>query len=188
MKRERDPTPEEFNTLLDWLDPDRERAALRYESLRRGLTRILVTRGCSDPDELTDEVLNRVAVRIEKMRTSYDSPEKCCHGFANNVAKENCRKPPDQGLDDSHDLPARIDDDDNERREREDRCLAECISELSSADSNLFRRYFQDEKKIQPRKQLASELQLTANALRIKAHRIRRRLRQCMEACLALEN
>ena len=45
--RARGMTPEEFEALLAQLDPDRERAGERYETIRRKLVRLFEWRGCA---------------------------------------------------------------------------------------------------------------------------------------------
>ncbi|HSS22243.1 MAG TPA: hypothetical protein VLL54_19385 [Pyrinomonadaceae bacterium] len=186
MKRERDPTPEEFEKLLRWLDADREAAGGKYENLRYRLIRIFVARGSADPERLADEVMNRVATRIEKLVTTYDDPAKCFQGFAENVYLEDRRDRREESLDELQHQPAPTDERDADKLEQEDECLTNCLKQLSKGESELFRHYFQAERqaKIRARKNLAVELNLTVNALRIKAHRIRRRLHRCMEECL----
>lgn len=188
MKKERDPTPEEFEKLLDWLAADRDEAGRKYETIRYRLIKIFASRGCIDAETLADEVMNRVAVRIEKVVVTYEGdPAKCFQGFADKVYLEDLR---DRRQRSETDLPVQPippdDEREQENREQEDGCLTRCMAELTSAEYDLFRRYFQDEKrvKINARKKLAAELRLTANALRIKAHRLRWRLRRCMFACL----
>jgi RNA polymerase sigma factor (sigma-70 family) len=189
MKKERDPTPEEFEKMLDWFNADRDLAGQKYETIRVRLTRIFISRGCIDAEILVDEVMNRVAVRIDEIVKTYvGDPARCFQGFAEKICLEYFRDlqkryeadPPPHGVDD------RSEQERQWEREREDECLTRCMGELSAADSELFRRYFQNEKraKIDSRKRLAEELRLTANALRIKAHRIRLRLRRGMEECL----
>jgi DNA-directed RNA polymerase specialized sigma24 family protein len=192
MKRERDPTPEEFEKLLAWLDCDRDVAGKKYETIRSRLIRIFISRGCVEADRLADEVMNRVAVRIDKLVETYEGdPARCLQGFADKVYLEYLRDQKRRSEVDT--IPQPIFPDEREReelelaeREQEDECLTRCMGELSWANSELFRRYFEGEKsaRINARKKLAAEFRLTANALRIKAHRIRRRLRQCLEACL----
>ena len=188
MKRERDPTTEEFDKLLAWLAADRDEAGGKYETIRHRLIRILITRGCIDAERLADEVMNRVAVRIDKLVTTYEGdPIKCFHGFAEKVYLEYLRDQRELPLNESPPQPSIPDHTcEREKLEQEDSCLTQCLGELPTAESDLFRRYFRDEKrvKIQARKSLAAELRLSANALRIKAHRIRRQQRQCMELCL----
>jgi hypothetical protein len=186
MKRERDPTPEEFEKLLSWLSADREEAGAKYEAIRRRMIRIFVTRGCCEAERLTDEVLNRVAVRVDKLALTYDDAAKCCYGFVDFLCREYWRDPAEQAFDDQLLQSQQPDEHDQKRLEQEDACLAQCLAELSPEDSDLFCRYFADDErsKIDVRKSLAGELGLTANALRIKAYRIRRKLRLRMLLCL----
>jgi hypothetical protein len=62
-------------------------------------------------------------------------------------------------------------------------CLDDCLEELLPAERDLILRYHQFEKqeKIQNRKKLADELQLSRNALRIKVCHLHSRLKQCIE-------
>lgn len=188
MKREREPTQEELDKLLAWLDLDRDAAAAKYETIRNGLIRFFLFRECFDSDTLADEVINRVAVRIHKVIENFSEPAKCFHGFAGNVYRE-CL--PDRAIQNGTDpsvLPDPPDDEEeNKRLELEDECLNRCMGKLTTADNYLFRRYFQEltPEKIKIRKKLAAELRLTGNALAIKVGRIRKRLRECMKECLA---
>jgi hypothetical protein len=43
---------EAFDALLDWLDPDREQAGIKYEQIRLRLIKIFTGRGCSDAEDL----------------------------------------------------------------------------------------------------------------------------------------
>ena len=70
--------------------------------------------------------------------------------------------------------------------EPEFECLEQCLDELSSDSRKLVLEYYQHEKhaKIHHRRRLADELGIAANALRIRAHRMRRALRECVHNCL----
>ena len=181
MKKERDPTPEEFEKFLLWLDSDRDAAGRRLNVIQTRLIKIFVSRGCVDAEALADEVSNRVAVRIDACITKYSDPMRCCLGFLDNVHLEyrrdqqkmlNAQAPP---------KPRPSDE-----LEKEDQCLERCLGHLETPEHDLFVRYFESEKRarIDARRKLAEELKLTANALRIQAHRVRKRLRGCMEECL----
>jgi hypothetical protein len=183
MKRERDPTKEEFEKLLAWFDSDRDEAGRKYQLTHTRLIRIFAARGCVDADSLADEVMNRVAVRIDVVITKYPDPVCCCLGFIDNVyreyhreqlKRENTKPPP----------PPRPSDE----LEREDKCLEKCLEELTEAQRDVFKRYFQGEKRgrITRRKQLADELDLTPNALRIRAHKLRKDLHACVMTCLGV--
>ena len=182
MKKERDPTPEEFEKFLLWFDSDRDAAGYRLNVIQSRLTHIFVSRGCIDAESLADEVLNRVAVRIDSCVTKYNDPLRCCLGFLDNVHREylrdqqktlNARKPPEPRP--------------SEELEKEDQCLKHCLGNLEISERDLFKRYFNGEKRVRidARRELAAERELTANALRIQAHRILKRVRVCMEECMA---
>ena len=188
MKREREPTQEELDKLLAWLDLDRDVAAAKYETIRNGLIRFFLFRDCLDSEMLSDEVINRVAVRIDKVIEKYSEPAKCFHGFAGNVYREYLQNQARQVGTDPSVLPDPPDNEEERKRlELEDECLNRCMGKLPTADNALFRRYFQEltPAKIKIRKKLAAELRLTSNALSIKVARIRKRLRKCMKECLA---
>ena len=187
MKRERSPTEEELQKLIDWLAS----AGRDYVTEHSRLARMFSVRGCIDEWELADEVLNRVAVRIDKLKETYEGdPIKCLIGFKDKVYKEYLRdphwdRPPDL------DRPARLPappspEPTSDVKEWMLECLQECLGALSEADRGLICRYFEEDKlRKLGRRTLAEELKLTANALRIRAHRLRSRMRECMELCLA---
>jgi len=181
MKRARDLTPEEFDKLLAWLDADRDKAGCEYTVIQGRLTKVFAARGCIDPETLGQEVLNRVGVRIDTVVQNYPDPIRCCLGFVDNVhheylreekKKANAKEPPE---------PRPTDE-----LEKEDRCLEQCLNTLGTAGRDIFERYFQGEKRVRidNRKKLASELGITANALRIRAHHLRKEMHECLVTCI----
>jgi len=181
MKRERGPTSEEFEKLLGWIDPDREAAGHQLHLILSRITRSFISRGCIDAETLTDEVSNRVAVRIDKVKQTYSNPLQCMLGFIDNVYREYLRDIREQANAQPPPPPRSA-----EVLESEDECLTECMRTLLEQERDLFSRYFAVEKrtKIPVRAALAEELNLTANALRIKAHRLRKKLLDCVQICL----
>jgi len=181
MKRERDPTPDEFEKLLLWLDSDRDEAGQKLKLIHTRLTRIFVSRGCVEAEMLADEVINRVAVRIEKVRQAYPDALLCCLAFVDNVYREYIRerKKITDAVPPPPPRPA-------EELEKEDNCLRECMAELTPRERDLLLRYFGGDKnaRIANRKKLAKELGLSPNALRLQAHRLRKRVRLCLQKCL----
>ena len=181
MKRERDPTRAEYEKLLLWIDSDPNEAGLKLKQIEARLIRIFVSRGCTEDDSLKDEVVNRVAVRIDTVRQNYPDALRCCMSFVDNVHREYLREqkkkataiPPPQPR------PA-------EELEREDDCLKECMGKLTAAERHLFVTYFQGGKgsRIPARKGLMAELGISPNALRCQAHRLRKRVRLCLQECL----
>ena len=181
MKRERDPTPEEFEKFLAWLHSDRDEAARKFKAIQLRLIQIFVSRGCVDAEALADEVTNRVSVRIDDIKLKYSDPLRCCIGFVDHVYQEYRREEQKKSNPISPPQPRPT-----EELEREDTCLSECLGQLANSDRELVERYFQMEKgvKIPARKKLAVERMLTANALRIQAHKLRKKLRECLRTCL----
>jgi hypothetical protein len=182
MRRERDPTPEEFEKLLAWLDPDRDQAGCKFQTIHSRLIKIFASRGCVDAATLADEVVNRVAVRIDTVKKNYPDPLRCCLGFVENVYREYIKE--QQKIDNQIQPDSSRDPDE---LEKEDQCLTECLETLTQPDRKFFIRYFQGEgrARIDARKKLAKELRITANALRIKAHHLRMQMHQCMVTCLS---
>lgn len=182
MKKERDPTPEEFNKLLRWFHDDRNTAGENLNKIYNRLNQIFTARQCIDADELASEVINRVAVRIDSVVGSYPSAAHCCLSFVENVHREWLRE--QKMRQNARQPPARRS---AEELEREDRFLAQCLETLENFDRNLFVRYFEGvgRPRINARDKLAEEYRMTPNALRIKAHRVRKKLRLCIEEHLA---
>jgi DNA-directed RNA polymerase specialized sigma24 family protein len=60
------------------------------------------------------------------------------------------------------------------------------MEQLPQGNRELVLEYYRDEKraKINHRKELAERMGIAPNALRIRAHRIRLTLQQCVRACL----
>lgn len=172
-------TQESFDALLTWLDPKRDEAGRKYEDIRRRLIKIFTCRRCFEPEDLTDETINRVAKKLPEIVETYSGePVAYFYAVANNVHKEYLRRkpvcPPPPPMVDSEDI------------EREYACLENCIQTLSPLNRLLVIQYYQGNKavKIENRKQLAQQLGIALNALRIRAHRVRLVLQECVQACV----
>ena len=86
-------TKELFDALLEWLDPDRDAAGQRYETIRAGLVRMFVSKGISDAGQSADETMDRVMKRLPEIRVNYvGDPAKYFHGVARNVVLESRRR------------------------------------------------------------------------------------------------
>lgn len=169
---------EVFDRLLSWLDHDRERAGAVYEKIRWRLITILATRGCDVPEELADEIIDRVARRVADIQESYVGDKLLYFlGVANNVHHEYLKRPampvppsnePDEDVEQTHD------------------CLESCMNKLNDDSKQLIIRYYTEDKqvKIELRKQIADELGVSINTLRLRALRIREKLQVCIEKCL----
>ena len=180
MSRERVLTQEAFDSLLSWLDPNRDDAGKKYEIIRYRLIKIFTCRGCNEAEDLADETINRVALKVEAIEESYvGDPALYFYGVANNIHLEYLRKKPAPPVE----LPPTTEVDE---MEREYDCLDRCMQHLSAKQRELVLEYYQGDKriKINHRKELARKVGIALNALRIRAHRIRATLQQCVQSCL----
>lgn len=174
-----DPNDEAFEKLLKWLDPNRDKAGEKYKTIHFRLIRVFASRGCYDGEHLADRTFNVVASRIDWLIENYEgNPALYFYGVAKKIfLEQNKKKPP----------PQPPPPPDLTEVERKCGCLEECLEqELSISDRRLVLRYHEKEKKekIILRKQLAEELAISINALRIRVHHIHTQLRPCIERCL----
>lgn len=170
---------EQFDALLNWLAPDREQAGQKYEEIRTRLIKIFTCRGCYEPEDLADETINRVISRLHAIHDQFKGDcSKYFYGVANKVHLEYLRRKQLQHTP--------VPETDSNRIEVEYKCLEDCLERLSTENRNLVLQYYQLERKarIDQRKALAKELGIKLNALRIRAHRIRATLQQCVQECL----
>jgi len=172
-------TQESFDALLDWLGPERELAGLKYEHIRTRLMKIFTCRGCSEPEELADETINRVIKRLTEIQDDFKGDQaRYFYGVANKVHLEYLRR--------KKVTPTLPPSSDSARVEAEFECLERCLDHLTVENRRLVLEYYQSERKakIEQRKMQAKGLGIAPNALRIRAHRIRTLLQECVENCL----
>ena len=183
-------TPESFEILLSQLGPDRDQAGERYETIRRKLIRLFEWRGCAAPEDLADETINRVARRIaEGVELHSAEPYGYFCGVAHLLFKEVLRRAAREhrALDSSGEmlfptaLPVVADDEPDDPRLH---CLRQCLAALPNDQRDLVLQYHQGESNIRHRKALSQELGIPMNALRIRVHRVRRKLEACLDDCL----
>ena len=190
MPKERNIKQESFDAILMWLDRDRETAALKYEELRRSLIKILGWHSCADAAGLADEVFNRVACKIEQLLGIYQGdPRLYFYAVANNLVKEQQKQSKLHVSIDDVDLPGpeSFEDELNEdAKTRSLECFRQCLQQLSPENRALIVDYYRKEKqaKIDHRKDMAARLGIEVNALRVKMHRIRVALEECIERCI----
>lgn len=174
-----------FEALLAWLDPDRERAGAKYEDIRHSLIQIFSWRGAFDPEDLADETITRVTRRVPELAPIYKGdPALYFYGVAKKMMLELNRKEPDVELPQPDKLAdVRVEKSDDFEDEYD--CLDTCLQTLPPADRELILFYHQqDQPTIDARKKLAARLGVHANNLRVKAHRVRAGLHKCIEECV----
>jgi DNA-directed RNA polymerase specialized sigma24 family protein len=171
-----------FDLLLSRLDVDRQQAGAKYESLRRKLIKFFEWRGCNFPEDLADETINRLAKNLESGER-IEHFEAYCAGVARHVFLESLRaRRQEEGL---KTLPnsAPVPSDESGRRWE---CFERCLQQLSPESFQLIVQYYQENQgaRIRARRDLAAQLSVPMNALRIRAHRIRAALESCVQGCM----
>lgn len=177
-------TQEAFDALLARLDADRSRAAERYELLRRKLVRVFEWRGAIAAEDLADETFNRISRRLAQGEDVRDVSSYAA-GVARMVWREVLKdREQSNVVVDELSAPV-VEDDDDETALRRD-CLDRCLESLPGDQRDLILEYFTDDRreKIDHRRRIASRLGIELNALRIRVHRIRTRLEQCVRQCV----
>lgn len=187
MAKEKLITQAEFDGLLVWLDHNREFAAQKYEKIRHRLIQIFMGRGCFDAEELADETINRVTVKLPQLIGNYSGdPTLYFYGVANNIHHEWLRRQKNlKEISYSKQDELRLDGT-RDKNEIEYECLETCLKSLSHTEKQLVTDYYREEKsaKIEYRRQMAERLEITTNALQIKMSRIRAILKKCLQRCL----
>jgi DNA-directed RNA polymerase specialized sigma24 family protein len=195
VKKDWTPTQDSFQTFLHWLDQGVDSSGEKYLEMHRRLVAYFDRKNCLTADELADETLARVAQTLqEKGEITRLAPAHYCYVTAKFVFLEYLRHakhgragleeysvsgqpgsaaaagPSDPAIDDQEQLLS---------------CLDRCLKKLSTVDHELILEYYQGEKqeKIQCRRELGLRLRLSANALTIRACRIRTRVEQCVKEC-----
>lgn len=165
-------TPEAFDGLLAALDPDRDRAAAAYERLRERVIGLLRWWGASQPEELADESLDRVA---RKLHGGAEVPNASLGAYVRGVARmvfhEWTRRPRPEHA--AIEVAAMVGGRDDEAALTD---LDRCLSTLDADDRRLLLGYYADGRASDIRRKLADDMGLSPTALRIRAHRLRVRI------------
>lgn len=175
-------TPPEFESLLQAFATDRNEAGLRYEALRRRLLIVFAARHMgADTAALADETFDRAARRLHEGVPLDTSAESYILGIARNVVRERSKAP---RVDAS--LPAQLAAPDPQPDDPTMDCLERCLDELQPRPRGWIMRFYtgSGSAKIAARTELARELGVDPNALRVRMFRLRASLEACVENCL----
>lgn len=196
MSKDWQPTPEDFDRFLLWLDPDRDAAGERYERIYRMLATFFAARRRGDANSLADETINRVMRQVVVAKESVENAEAYCRGVANNVLRESYRDPlmekivPFDTLTPTQ-LPASPQP--QEQREVEAdavqyelylEMLRRCLEELPRLERAMVVSYYagsEEGELKRKRQELARQLDINICDLRSRMARRRERLRKCVE-------
>jgi DNA-directed RNA polymerase specialized sigma24 family protein len=182
-----------FELLLLRLDSDRHHAGEKYETLRRILIKYFECNGLSPAEELADDTLDIVALRLSD--TNIENVPAFARAVAKNIDRNARRKDartvkladlPLGGsfLSNGRNTEAEIHDRvDHERRMG---CLEQCVLSLADDERRFFVAYHSiDPKSAQHRQKLAQGLGISYAALRTRASRLRDQVEKCVRKCLA---
>jgi len=182
-----------FRQLLAWLDQGVKTNGQSYLAIRERLLRYFDRKNCLHADELADETLNRVARRLDEEGGNIEpeTPAKYCYIVARFVFMEYLRTNEKEmaALDDISRQAKTMSPEDRDRKERMLECLDRCSAKLEASQRELIFGYYSGEQrvKIENRRSLAQTLEITVNALSIRACRIRDRLENCVKECASRE-
>jgi RNA polymerase sigma factor (sigma-70 family) len=196
-KRHSQLTQEKFDKLLLALNPDRMVAAEKYEHIRQAMITFFSFRGASDPEELADETLNRVASRLADGAEIFsNNPASYFYGFARNIWFETItRKNKFQSLDETFANqkssalnPHEVLEKQEKERDFEIRRthLNRCLQNMAPKDRELLVEYYQDSGavKIENRQVLAERFGISLKTLRNKTALLRAKLANCVKNTL----
>ena len=183
-----------FHRLLVWLDEGKSSDGQNYLEMRERLVAYFDRKNCLQPNDLADETLNRVARRIEEEGTiETETPAKYCYITARFVFMEALRGTEKHSvpLDDvlrkgENKVTVKDETDEKEIKEKGLNCLELCTEKLETASRDMIVRYYYGEErvKIENRRALARSLNISVNALTIRACRIRDKLESCVRKCV----
>ena len=188
MARDSAITPESFEEILAWLNPDRDVAGAMYVQLRQDLAKMFIWGRCTDPEGMTDEAFDRVAKKVQDVRPTYEGdPRLYFRAVANNLIKEHHKKIKTQLSIEGIDLPEpAISENEDEATAQIEECLQVCLQKLGADKRELILAYYAKEKqaKIDHRNELAQKFGITVETLRVRVFRIRESLAECIRRCL----
>ncbi len=178
-------TQDAFDKLLAALGSNREEAGEKYLLLRKNLTRFFETRGFQTAEDAADEVLNRLARKLESGE-QLENPNTYALGIARMLALELRKLPKQTNTEEMPEIGVAAFDEEQAEKERKLQCLEKCLRELPAENREIIVGYYQGEKrkKIENRQKLADDLKIPNNALRNRAVRLRDKLEICITDCL----
>lgn len=178
-------TQDVLDTLLNWLAPDREQAGIKYEEIRRALVRIFTSRGCVPPEDLADETINRVASKLPEFKQEFEgNPVRYFYAVANKVILEN--RTATHKKEERLNLLSHSNNSEASHLSQTNDTLLDrlehCLKQLSDDERELVLQYYQVDKstKHERRLHLTEKIGITLNVLRIKVHRLKKKLENCV--------
>ena len=177
---------DDFDHLLRWLSPDREQAGTIYEQIRGNLFDYFRRREVVDPLTMADEVIVRVTKKVGTVAPGYvGNPAAYFFGVARLVLLESRRKPPETELHANIQPTTEIALEDY--KEGLLQGLNDCWRLLSPREQRILYCYCVENPPVrlaEARNQLAQELGIAISALRLITHRLKRKVKRCIEGAV----
>ena len=162
-----------FHRLLTQLDVDNDRAADKYEKLRRGLISYFQRHAPAEAEALADRTIDRVCTKVAHGAEITVLLSTYAGGVAYYVLLEYLKSLPRYEPPIVRDI---------EQLENETNCMRKCLSRYPK-HFDLLLKYLKLGTDERPR--LAQQMKLTIEGLRTRVARSRRKLRECLHRCLA---
>lgn len=183
MGKNKEITLENFHAFLDWLDSDKEKACIEYENIRQRLTTHFSSRNFLHNEQLADETINRVILKLDEIKKTYfGNKHNYFYGVARNVLREYQRS--EITFQDISSLENVLTSENKESDEIA--CLRSCLEKFEKQDKELLLDYYSEtlKAKSELRKKIANELKISLRALRIKVFKLKNKLEICVKKCL----
>lgn len=180
MRPGKEVTRENFAGFLEWLSPGGAGAGEEYERLRFRLCTFFAQRRCRFPDELADETINRLMLKVGEEKI--ENKLAYCYGVAKNVYRESLRKERHHMNADEVTIAAQAPPEPNVSEE----CLDKCLAELPAESRKMILDYFSEVKlaKVELRRRLSESFEVTQAALRVRVMRTKAQLKVCVLECM----
>jgi hypothetical protein len=177
-----------FECLLNWLHPDREEAGREYQRIRALLIKHFQAHRCLAPNDLADTTIDRVGrILLAGKLPSWVGAAKERYffrvGYYILLEDKKGKALPEMQIPDGLEV---MKPEEDEELELKLHCLEKCLQEQSTANRELVVKYYRGAKavKIKNREKLAQQMNINLPGLRVRAHRVRQALKECMERCL----
>lgn len=186
-----EPSPEAWEKFLNLLAEDPDKAGDKYEEIRSRLMTFFACRRCPPVERLSDISINRVIKKYfegEVITTLMGY----VFGVAKMVYFEYLAEQKNEKTirDEFTRAGEGIVEPDFEETEPDilRTCFDGCMTEMEAADRTFVKRYYEEAlgKKIKNRKSMAEELDISQNAVVLRAYHLRQKLKRCTDKCLKM--
>lgn len=192
--------PDSFRLLLNWLNPDVEKADKTYLEVRKKIIRYFQIQGCLEAEDCADMVFLRIGQKLaSNTKIETQEPYAYARGIARLVLMEYWRgkqekfESLDELLPNKHpSIDPKNSENEQDKELRQEamlKCLASCLQQLPSESYEMFIQYHQETQrtKIDKRLILSQKLGIDITTLRNRVTRIRAKLERCINNCLNQE-